>query len=293
VGFPLVEHWDGASWSAVKVPRVSPVENFLYAVSGTSSSDVWAAGIEYDTTVGWKALVEHWDGASWSISTTPDLGPGTYIQGVAAISPTDAWLVGYRDAAVTEHWDGTSWTIVPATGYALYAVTALSFDDVWAVGHGEGGFPLVLQWDGVSWTSFPAPGTGSLFGAAGLGSADVWAVGADVEDPTQAFADHWDGSQWSESFSNHYPSQNVLSAVAASSPTDVWAVGNRLNHRSVFRTFVEHFDGAGWSVFPSPNANARDDLLQGVAVDSTPGAWAVGWWLPQNGIARTLIERYC
>jgi len=290
----LVEHWDGTSWSTVKVPRVSPVENVFYAVSGTSSSDVWAAGIEYDTTVGtWKPLVEHWDGTSWSISTTPDLGLQTYIRGVAAISPTDAWLVGFSGSfpTLTEHWDGTSWTVVPASGGALNAVTALSSDDVWAVGQSSGSF--AVHWDGVSWTSFPAPGTGPLFGAAGLSSADVWAVGYTGELSAQAIADHWDGSQWSESFSNHYPSQSVLSAVAASSPTDVWAVGNRLNYRSTFRTLIEHFDGAGWSVVPSPNANVRDDLLQGVAVDSTPGAWVVGWWTQRHGTGRTLIERYC
>src|SRR5207247_1103969 len=114
IGMPLVEQWDGTSWSAVKVPSVSPKENFLYAVSGSSSSDVWAVGNQYDTGLSqWKPLAEHWDGTSWSVVTTPDLGPGgAYLRGVVAISPSDAWIVGYKDVSpptVIEHWDGSSW----------------------------------------------------------------------------------------------------------------------------------------------------------------------------------------
>src|SRR3989442_2162400 len=68
IGMPLVEKWDGTSWSAVKVPSVSPKENFLYAISGSSSSDVWAVGNQYDTGLSqWKPLAEHWDGTSWSV----------------------------------------------------------------------------------------------------------------------------------------------------------------------------------------------------------------------------------
>jgi hypothetical protein len=48
----LVLHWNGISWSTVRSPDqgTSATENELNAVSAESASDVWVAGIYYDTT---------------------------------------------------------------------------------------------------------------------------------------------------------------------------------------------------------------------------------------------------
>src|SRR5262245_33815412 len=53
---------------------------------------------------------------TFHIVATPTFkGHSTYFEGVAAISATDAWAVGYDSSSTTfgplaEHWDGTSWT---------------------------------------------------------------------------------------------------------------------------------------------------------------------------------------
>src|SRR5215472_16536114 len=96
--------------------------------------------------------------------------PGV-LNGVAALSPADAWAVGYSKTSngaktLVLHWNGATWARVaspnPATGYReLSAVTVLSPADAWAVGHynpiGGGNRTLALHWNGESWAQVPSP----------------------------------------------------------------------------------------------------------------------------------------
>jgi hypothetical protein len=42
-------------------------------------------------------LIEHWDGASWTITPSASEGPGlNALTAVAARTATDIWAVGYR-----------------------------------------------------------------------------------------------------------------------------------------------------------------------------------------------------
>jgi hypothetical protein len=64
---PVVEHWDGTSWSQVGSPDPNAQHFYnLTGISAISASDIWATG-----AVG----IENWNGTSWSIvSTTPGVG---------------------------------------------------------------------------------------------------------------------------------------------------------------------------------------------------------------------------
>jgi hypothetical protein len=61
--------------------------------------------------------------------------------------------------------------------------------------------------------------------------------------------EHWNGKRWSQVASSAGGSvPNVtLSAVAASSPKSVWAVGNSVDGGGNRRTFIEHWDGVRWT----------------------------------------------
>src|SRR5437870_2979414 len=61
---PLTEHWNGTTWSTVSNPPIPSLvpSGELLAVSGTSSSDVWAVGDYVASTGIGQALIEHWDG---------------------------------------------------------------------------------------------------------------------------------------------------------------------------------------------------------------------------------------
>src|SRR5215467_8405857 len=89
---------------------------------------------------------------------------------------------------------------------------------------------------------------------------------------------------------------NSLGAVAASSPNDVWAVGNFLpdtanSNQDATLSLANHFDGKAWTAVPTPNTGANFNSLLGVAA-SGGLAWAVG--LHQDGSFRDrgLIEAW-
>ena len=146
---------------------------------------MWAVGSYYNTSrQQTRTLIEHWDGTSWSIVSSPNVGKGevhdNYLVGVAAVSgnASDIWAVGkyYNPGTphgyhtLVEHWDGTSWSVVaspdpggPGGNPILYAVAAVSASDVWAVGFTGSRTQQqtnVLHWDGSTWTRVPAPSPG-------------------------------------------------------------------------------------------------------------------------------------
>lgn len=87
-------HWNGTAWNVVSAPSVNQRNNYLYDVSGTGPSDVWAVGF-WDTGTQLRTLTEHWDGTGWTIVSSPNAH--TYIDelfGVAAVAPNDVWAVG-------------------------------------------------------------------------------------------------------------------------------------------------------------------------------------------------------
>src|SRR5215211_6003374 len=111
-------------------------------------------------------------GGSWNVVPSPNTGsPNNYFYGVAAIASNDVWAVGGYGNLTTQaqqliqHWDGQNWAVaptpaLPTTYNELLAVSALSTNDVWAVGSSSGE-ALIEHWDGTSWQVVPNanPGT--------------------------------------------------------------------------------------------------------------------------------------
>ncbi len=161
-------------------------------------------------------------------------------------------------------------------------------------------FPLLLAptvAQAAAWTvvSSPNPGAGNgLFGVASISANDVWAVGnfSNIGSLEQTLTLHWNGKKWSHIKSPNVSSQDSeLMAVAAVSPTDVWAVGD--SHTTSFQTLTQHWDGHKWSVVSSPNPGAQFNELFGVAAVSTTDVWAVGSFAPQGfSPSQTLIEHW-
>jgi hypothetical protein len=140
---PLIEHWDGTSWSVIPSPVFPGNDNMLFGVSARATDDVWVVGFKGDTSTELRTLAEHWNGTSWSVVFTPDLsGTLDLLAGVDAVSGTDAWAVGERhigtpEATAAEHWDGTRWRLVkspPTSDGAFGGVLAVTPTEVWAVG---------------------------------------------------------------------------------------------------------------------------------------------------------------
>lgn len=138
---PLIEHWDGTSWTVV--PGAGPLpgtDNSLYAVAGAASDDVWAVGI-YGANIA-TPLIEHWNGTAWTQTTLSGLANSNELFDVAARSSTDVWAVGksFKTGPAkpfTEHWSGATWKNEPSPnpGNAnLYGVAVTGANKAWAVG---------------------------------------------------------------------------------------------------------------------------------------------------------------
>ncbi len=254
----LIEHWNGTSWSIMPSPNVPSSVNQLNAVSAVSASDIWAVGYSNNrgAGTGYQTLTEHWNGTSWSIVSSPNVGSfSNFLSGVAVVSTGDAWAVGtYSNSyggptlSLTEHWNGTSWSAVTSPNVGLLlGVTAISTSDVWAVGNDSNG-TLIEQWNGTSWSV--------------------------VTSPTVS---------------------GVLVGVTAISTSDIWAVGYSYSSSGVYQTLIEQWNGTSWSVVSSPNGGSNYILLFGVAALSTGDVWAVGYYYGSGSPAtqQTLIEFYC
>ncbi len=222
---PVVRRFDGTTWNsvAVPIPETYPGTSNagLLAVAAVSPTDVWAAGFQVIQApsgfVGTHMLVMHFDGSSWSIVPTPipDGSSGDYVEGIEVVSKDDIWFVGdwmepIKRPALAMRWTGSGFTIYDTPyfltgGHGLKRASAVSKNDVWAVGGGHDNDWLlatyILHFDGSSWSRFdvPAPGPNILHDVFALASNDVWACGeVQVGANIQPFFLHYDGTSWSQ-----------------------------------------------------------------------------------------------
>jgi hypothetical protein len=247
-----VLHWDGTSWTQVSFPN--PTVNTVFDVHAVSPSDAWAVGFASDGRGSGTSrnLILHWDGISWSeVPNVPSVpGDGNGLFGVTATSATDAWAVGSHDTlndptgdkSAILHWDGSTWTAVanlpnPGPDNVLGKVSAdPSGNDAWAVGKvfGSDGnnHPFFLHWDGYAWTQVPSVDPASAVSVVNdvqtFSPTDAWAAGESfsTSGPNTTLLEHWDGTSWSQVASANPGVSNGIAALAAVSPTDVWAVGS-------------------------------------------------------------------
>jgi hypothetical protein len=306
-GLPAGAASTAAQAAHTRAPADTVFPGSLDGVSADSATDAWAAGTQCTSSCTHPAtLTLHWNGTAWAKVASPDPGPtGTILAGVSAVSPTDAWAVGYYPnstcgLAVTLilHWNGTAWSRVksPDPGAAcnwLSGVSAVSATDAWAAGQSckfavNTCQSLIVHWNGTAWSKVPSPTPGSgkfapLAAVSADSPADAWAVG--LYCPTASCSTektltlHWNGSAWSKLPSPNPASGNYsLRGDSAGSPADAWAVGSYCTTSTcaTMETLTLHWNGTAWSKVASPNPGPVRDELSGVTTLSPAGAWAVG-----------------
>lgn len=304
---PLIEHYNGSGWQIATSPAPTGFPYVaLSGVAAVSASDAWAVGLYFPS--GNKAihpLAEHYDGTAWSIVTVPQAELRSGLSAVAALSSGNVWAVGTAGTRSTsgvvsthplaEHYDGAAWSVVATptiVGGGLNAVAAVSPTDVWAVGvqYTTGATTqngIVLHYDGTAWSQVPVPAptvpSGGLWNLGAVTSTptgQIWASGtaSSADGLSQyPFVEHFDGAAWSLT---QLPGKGAgytittVSGIAAASDTDIWAVGGASTGNQQGVTLTEHYDGAAWTVVPSPDVNTADGLAD-VATNGTV-AWAVG-----------------
>ncbi len=154
---PLIEHFDGNSWSQVTQP-VSGYNSSLNSVTVVNATDAWAIGTQNLS----DTVTEHWDGKSWTLVPSPFPTANNAqndLTGVVALGRDNVWAVGQTLSnfsslqTLAEHWDGTAWSIVTTpdpTGQDILSATAGSGagQALIAVGNSNDQKTLVLQTTG-------------------------------------------------------------------------------------------------------------------------------------------------
>jgi hypothetical protein len=181
-------------------------------VSAVSATDVWAVGTALTATD--STLAAHWDGKTWQAVTTPCLNGAKIVvaedgcqqsqnelTGVSAVSADNVWASGYETESsnfhvpYVLHWNGKTWSLVKTpnignTGSSLFAITAVSASNVWAVGHSQSDNGTITtlseQFNGSTWSVVPSPNPGllgvdTLFGVAAAGGSQLFAIGSDEQ----------------------------------------------------------------------------------------------------------------
>jgi hypothetical protein len=291
--------------------HVVPTPNFfpsgndaLNAVSASSAGDIWAVG---QSTI-------HFDGTVWTAVSAPHLTGlnENALLGVADLSPTNAWAVGYTitpsQTQLLEHWDGTEWSDFPGPrlpkGSEAYlsSISADSPTDIWAAGHilqddMQQLFGLIEHYDGTTWTFTEIPFTPFLNAIAAISPDDVWVAGYSGEtgEDSKTFLSHWNGTEWTQVPSPNVGSgANAINGLVAVATNNVWAVGYSTAKPDQDPTFnlIEHWNGTEWSVVTSPNVGPttgyQSNRLFGITAVSATDLWAFGSSFAPNGSGQQL-----
>jgi hypothetical protein len=171
---PLAESWDGSTWT-VEIPVVPSgattiaLERVSCATdtSCTAVGSYWVGNYQAEF-----ALVERWDGASWTLQepASPIPNSDNELRAVSCSSVSACTAVGYAAASTTgdsplaERWNGIAWThqvtdpLGPGTqllGVSCPASTACTGVGYWFDGsvHGGAWRPMVQRWNGIAWSS--------------------------------------------------------------------------------------------------------------------------------------------
>jgi hypothetical protein len=238
---PLAAHFDGHRWQRVGLPQVKG--GWLADVAAIADDDVWAVGSVL-RSYNYRPVVMHWNGRRWRLVPLPGSSPPWELVSVDLVSAADVWVFGLTGPWVYDNgfgpvvlrWNGSRWMPVQTgIGRADFmdsgggSLDVGPSGEVWvAVGEFGGAPPVFVRWSGPthrvrSSYDMPAWGYGpNVVGIAAVSRDEVWAVGS-----TPALS-HLNAKtrSWRRP---HLPiSVGYLNAISAISPTDIWAVGNRL-----------------------------------------------------------------
>jgi hypothetical protein len=264
-GLPLAEHWDGTAWTLQPTPGLpdpAVPSGELNGVSCTSSTACVAVGQYENDPVGEAALIERWDGTSWTVQAAPNALGASVSYLLTAVSCTSSsactavgtyqGVPGPQDSpSLIENWNGTAWSAQRSPDPLGLAVSALS---------------------AVSCSSPSA----------------CAAVGGSL-------AERWNGSAWSIQPTAVLPGAftSDLSAVSCTSPTACIAAGGASDTSSVQITLAEVWNGTAWAVQPTPHASGVQAGFRGVSCTAANACTAVGFSFDTtSNTGGTLAERW-
>jgi hypothetical protein len=194
----FIGRWDGTVWTQVPSPNAGTSDNYLYGIVAVSQTDVWAVGNYIGPTGTTQALIERWNGTTWSIVSSPELDTvnfnprGVDSKGSAPIVLAGSVDNGVASRTLIERWNGARWKRVQSpnlSGMNNYLID-VSFGtgiNAWTVGWAEQpssdhSVTLIERFVGGSWAvedSADVPGASNRLSGTTVGpTGEVWAVGS-------------------------------------------------------------------------------------------------------------------
>jgi PKD repeat protein len=214
--------------------------------------------------------------SSWRVAALPqppNSGKGEEAFGVSCLQPDECVAVGenwdlgvHTSVTLAELWDGASWSVMPTPNPS-------GLDEGWQYGR-----YAVLH--GVSCAS----------------ATSCVAVGhyKGPSETVEPLAEVWDGSGWSLTDPAHPPGSTsaALDDVSCATSTNCVAAGYYASGPGAYRTLIERWDGAKWSVETPPNpTGSSSSWLAGISCTSTSICFAAGAY-QAGSIEKTLVERW-
>jgi hypothetical protein len=231
----------------VPSPNAGSDSNDLYSVSCISTTSCVAVGASIDNT-NLDSLAMAWDGTTWTILTTPsEASSDDLLVSVSCASPTSCVAVGKQDDAGTDQ-------------------------------------SFAMSWDGSAWTTAVVPSVGAddnfLEAVSCVSATFCVAVGASFDGTKyQTLIATWNGNAWAIAVSpNEGSDSNFLSSVSCTSAMSCAAVGQYVDGSLVLKTLAVMWDGASWTIVPTPNNNPGIDpnRLVSVSCVSPTSCFAIG-----------------
>jgi hypothetical protein len=318
----FAEGWNGVTWSVETVPApVGSTGSRLLGVACPTEEECTAVGGYGSPGGAGLTLAEVWDGASWSVQSTPDPGgsTGSGLLGVSCTSSTACTGVGSYDTGsgtvliLAESWDGTSWSIQPTpdppgtSGATLNSVSC-TVGTCTAAGYSASptvsGTPLTEAWNGTSWTvrtipSPPGATAGGLLAVSCESAPSCIAVGSydrGTNSIPVPLVESWSAPTWSVETGASPASAGIsdLKGVSCISAAVCVAVGFSENDVGATLTLAEVWNGTQWSVERPPDPVGTSNAeLDAVSCSSPTACTAVGdFYQDATGDTFTLAETW-
>jgi hypothetical protein len=286
----------------------------LNDVSCPSASSCTAVGTYTASSGVTRTLAERWNGATWSIQTTPIPSGATLaiFNGVSCTSASSCTAVGRYNTsagqlALAERWNGGTWTVqaTPSglTNAELVGVSCISATNCTATGDSNAG-TLAEHWNGMTWSIQTTPnpsGTTSFPDLASVSCASATsctAVGQYIPGfSTIMLAEHWNGTRWAiqATPSPSGAASSQLAGVSCTSASTCTATGFYSSSSGTLLALAERWNGTAWSVQTVPDPSGSPDAqLSAVSCTSATRCTAAGWYTVSitDGDVLTLAEHW-
>jgi hypothetical protein len=176
----LIESWNGSSWSIAPSPSSGTGQNILYGVSCYAARSCTAVGYSDTSLGGFQTVIESWNGSSWTLVASPNIGTSSDLLSVSCRSSSACQAVGSYDSAslgvgqtLVESWNGTSWSITSSpdvgtgqNGFIGVACSSARFCEAVGLSFNTslGAYQTLIEsWNGSSWSIVPSPNNGTAY----------------------------------------------------------------------------------------------------------------------------------